>query len=425
MAASNPWLAMQPGVDPFAEASLQPQNLAALAPKQRSKTAALGIGPLVYAPPEQPLTQANINANVQATQSPVPTATSTPKTYGDYQATAPDTSRLQAILDAQEKAGQQGIDLQRQGIEQYANQVEAAKALPMGVDLTPLMSLADTWTGSKMAGTYKAPESTQDRVGQIMALQNALAKQKQGLSESEIGLLKQRLGGEESMANLKNQFEMMKLKRQELKQNESARQDAKASADEQRQTEALLKSDPYKAMIGAVDAMGAIKNIQNFIAQNGLPTDPRDPKYAQFSSMYELAKTGVKNAEQLGALTKSDTDITSGFLGPKGSIDMMLQTLGSGKEGVLAGLKEVENRYDRNLANNRDILKTTFKAKQAHDLVDMGEMKYKSAKGYQANTAPQDALSGMVKIKAPNGEIRAVPAAQKEAYLAKGGVLAE
>jgi len=289
------------------------------------------------------------------------------------------------------------------------------REIPAQLDLSPLFALSDTWYGGNLSKGYTPPETSRQKIAQIAQLQAALGRERQGLSDAEVALIKQRLGGEEALAGMQNAREVAALKRRELNQNDQNRKDFKESQEEQRQTEALLKSEPYKAVMGSADAMGAIKKLQSFISVNGLPTDPTDPKYDEFGSLYETAKIGVKNAEQLGALTKSDTDITQGFLGPSGTFDMIKKKFGSGKEGILAGLQAVEDRYDRNLKNNVKTLRTTFKAKQAQDLISVGENQYTSLKGPTT-----------VKIKNPNtGEIRDVPASQKDIFLNKGGILVQ
>lgn len=83
---------------------------------------------------------------------------------------------------------------QSQGIDQLQNMIQArmAAAKPQ-LDLTPLMSLTDTWTGSKMAGNYKAPKN--DDADTIIAAQGKIQDDRRDLYKSILSAVTAQKGG--------------------------------------------------------------------------------------------------------------------------------------------------------------------------------------------------------------------------------------
>lgn len=77
---------------------------------------------------------------------------------------------------------QSNIDAQRANLQQIQN-------APQQIDLTPLMALTDTWTGSNFSRSYKKPETAQERAYKTAQLEQGLQRQEMGLLDSEIQML--------------------------------------------------------------------------------------------------------------------------------------------------------------------------------------------------------------------------------------------
>jgi hypothetical protein len=83
---------------------------------------------------------------------------------------------------------------QERGIDNLQEMLRARLALAKPqLDLTPLMSLTDAWTGSKMAGNYKAPKN--DDADTILAAQAKLQDDRRDLFKSLLGTISAQKGG--------------------------------------------------------------------------------------------------------------------------------------------------------------------------------------------------------------------------------------
>lgn len=432
MAGFIPWAAM--GARPIRydtfentpyapRTGMPPQQGAPLVPLQMPPFASLPS----YGPAPGELTQTAVNQEALQNTAPgsggqAAMALSGAGTPVRRNAEDPDMQRYIDYLNQLDTKGKEVVAAQQAGVDQYGRSLEATKALPGQLDLSPLMALSDTWYGGNLSKGYTKPASTEQRTQDIMALQNALSRQKAGVSETELGLIKQRLGGEEALAGMKNAREMAALRKQEHQLAKDQRQDFKDAQEDQRQMEALMKSDDFKAVGGMAKSVEAISALKGFIRENGLPNIlTNNEKLNTFNSLYESAKLSIKDAEQLGALTKSDTDITGGVLGPQGTVlDSLKQSFLGGDPKIIEALDKVTDRYHKNFGARRAVLNKVFTRPRALELVDLEKARMDAIK-----VAEGGASEGTVKIKAPDGEIRAVPASQKQAYLDKGGVLAE
>ena len=89
----------------------------------------------------------------------------------------------------------QGQASQNQGnmIAQLQDQLSGLKNKKLPVNLQPLAQLVDSWTGSKLAPAAAPEETAQSRQEQIQALQNAIAKGQQSMSQDDLNFLKDKL----------------------------------------------------------------------------------------------------------------------------------------------------------------------------------------------------------------------------------------
>lgn len=193
-----------------------------------------------------------------------------PLTMGDYMAVQPTapSPHLQKYLDL---AGQAAADEQA-GVSQLQQYIDAYKAKPQEIDLTPLAAFADTLT-SKPGHTAElmkmyAPESEADKTEKIMKLQDLLQQRRQGLTKTQMEFLNAQLKQEaqaasraQEMARLKEQF----AQKQQMQQDKMAfdQQLAKDKlAQEQLRTQSYQESNQIRKDIAQMqlDAAKATKD---------------------------------------------------------------------------------------------------------------------------------------------------------------------
>ncbi len=120
-------------------------------------------------------------------QAPMPVQ----QTYSPYQPNASDLQGM-ALQEQYAKAQQEALLAQQQGIEQYQKNINELRGQETQVDLTPLAALADAWgiDKSNFAGSYKRPQSKEEKQAQIMSLQEKLQAQKDKQSDNRTSALK-------------------------------------------------------------------------------------------------------------------------------------------------------------------------------------------------------------------------------------------
>lgn len=105
---------------------------------------------------------------------------------------------LKAKLQKQQQA-------QEESLNESQDIYEQLKAMPKRPDLTPLLNLTDTWTGSKLAQGYQAPATPEGRLADLLKFSDVVNKQRDQYTDS---LVKQATAGGNStmwrsLANLK------------------------------------------------------------------------------------------------------------------------------------------------------------------------------------------------------------------------------
>lgn len=100
-----------------------------------------------------------------------------PENY-TYQQFVPSAQDLQgpALMEQYARAQQEALLAQQMGIDQAKKNLDQMRGQETGVNLSPLMALADAWaTGpSNLAQSYKAPMSEREKNAQVMSLQEKL-----------------------------------------------------------------------------------------------------------------------------------------------------------------------------------------------------------------------------------------------------------
>ncbi len=99
----------------------------------------------------------------------------------------------QELLNQLGAAHTQSMEKQGSMLDQLRDQMSELKNKKLPINFQPLAQLVDSWTGSNMSSAAAPAETQQTRDAQIQALQGALMKGQQGLSQDELGFLKDKL----------------------------------------------------------------------------------------------------------------------------------------------------------------------------------------------------------------------------------------
>lgn len=99
---------------------------------------------------------------------------------------APSNDLRNALLEQSQNA----IDEQKAGVAKNEKALNDFQNQGPAFNYQPLNSLVDAWTGSKFGQNYTQPMSPEERQQKLMTLNDALLKQKQGLTTDQLGLLK-------------------------------------------------------------------------------------------------------------------------------------------------------------------------------------------------------------------------------------------
>lgn len=105
-------------------------------------------------------------------------------------------SQIRQGVEAKQAKASPGRNLLQQLFAEQQDEVnkmrtaaDAAEAKPLQVDLSPLMALADTWTGSKLAPSYKAPESPDDKQFRVAQMRKMAGEGQDKVSKDQLALL--------------------------------------------------------------------------------------------------------------------------------------------------------------------------------------------------------------------------------------------
>lgn len=144
--------------------------------------------PLSWLDDEQP-TQENINASNIAAQPMQQKPPAIPQGQGFIS----DDANAALLKRSQDFPGmqQRGEDLasMRKRLENYLQ-------VPGQTNLSPLMGLVDTWTGSNLAKTYDQPMSPEQRMMMANNLQSGINKEQTGLTSDQMKFYKDQLEGQ-------------------------------------------------------------------------------------------------------------------------------------------------------------------------------------------------------------------------------------
>lgn len=94
--------------------------------------------------------------------------------------------------------------------------------LPVQTDLTPLMQLADAWSGSKLTQTYKPPTTPAERIGMMQKIQSEIDKNSDNMDDNQIKILKTQLETQAQKENKMYQIDSLKAQKDIFAANRAA-----------------------------------------------------------------------------------------------------------------------------------------------------------------------------------------------------------
>lgn len=369
---ANPWVAVgRRGEDPFN----MPLDQRRIPQAQLAMMGPANMPAPEPAPFQQPVTQTDLNV---ASMTPPPEAVD-------------DIARFRSYLDQLDTKGQDALGQQRIGLEQSQRSLDAARGIPVQASLQPLMSLADTWWGGSLARGYQPPESTMDRVKTIETLQAGLQKQRGALSDAQVALLKQRLGGESDLAGMLNNKEMLKLRRQEMGAAAKDRADMKAAQQGFDEATRFEKSDMAKDMKVSVKGRELIRQVKDIVRKyNGIPL--AGPGRAEFEAAFTSMQLDQKEQENLGALSGPDMGLIIRSTGDPGmfanAIEKLAQVKG-GTAGFLSRLDVADKNVQAKYSRANQLANTRFKSGIAKEMIGDFESQWSTTGGAQAGGFPR------------------------------------
>ena len=283
----------------------------------------------------------------------------------------------QALYDEINARQLDSLRRQQAGVEQGERQLGAYAKIPQQLDLSPLMALSDAWFGGQSAKSYKAPTSGEDRVATLANLQNAVQRQRGGVTDADLSLLQSKLRQSQNADEMKMRLRELEARRAERKLGERQLDSYKTEKQEQQVRTELFKL--AKPVQGAIKLNRALTGMQDFIRKNGIPIIDA-PNRREFDTRYQAVKLGVKDAEDLGPLTSSDVNITAGTIGPETSVEAFIDSLkGQKPEDVVNSLQITKDGNKAQFGNMMGSLKATFPTDVAKPQFDNWETQYGKA----------------------------------------------
>lgn len=125
----------------------------------------------------------------------------------DYMQLLKSSLAAQAIPQEQMAQIQGNVNEQQKGIGELKDYQKMLRGAPVQTDLSPLLALSDSLTGSKLAGSYSKPQTGQDRIGELAKIQNMSQEQRNKVTQDLVKLAtgksaQQQLRGISQLANL-------------------------------------------------------------------------------------------------------------------------------------------------------------------------------------------------------------------------------
>lgn len=283
---------------------------------------------------------------------------------------------------AESRQGQiEGINNLQDLLSQHIARQKSREGLA-GMDLTPLMALADTWYGTKMAQSYNRPEDSKAQLETTARLQDALQRAKGNLTEGDIKALNNQLDSiygnkkvAEQSAEAQARIGLINAQRDQTKSDKDIKLSIDANKDYNKNFgENINGIADFTA--SATKAINIIKQNNGEIPQVGNPLSPEyDAAVSQMLTNYN------SHVAKLGALAGADLKLLTNAIGNDvGVIDkLMRQNIKGGGSSTLAVLNGILSKTDDMINRTKSRVSNVYKG-YADDSFNTDYQTYKMAR---------------------------------------------
>jgi len=208
-------------------------------------------------------------------------------------------------LAALEKAQSDAAAAQLQGIRDMRKTLENYTNLPASYDLSPLMNLVDTWTGSRLSAGYARPETPQQRLASVSNIQGGIQKGMADLADTNRQAVKDKQATFNTIAQLAQNAYLadMRMKTAGIKRT-SPEKAAKQNVEFGR----AFTKDIVEPAVELAQYVAELDKADKILAKWGNTIPPFDsPEWAQYkAAVANAAVIHNKRVAQLGALAGGD-----------------------------------------------------------------------------------------------------------------------
>ena len=254
------------------------------------------------------------------------------------------------IINQLRLATEEDVKSQREGLKFAEQRLKEALEAPKEIDWSPLIALADQWSGSDLMSAYQRPQSKEK---QIQALQEMVLKSRGQLSETQRRSLQDVLESEDR-----------KLSREATRAaTEQARAAAAVAREQSFQLQKTGKemeaADKYnksfgETLRGSTEVTYAAQKIKDIINRNkglipaGLEGEDRQLKEEYDSAVSSMIAGFNRDIAKLGALAGADLNIINKAINGDTSLfnAYIKNWLGTGGRGTVKIIDDFLKRND-------------------------------------------------------------------------------
>jgi len=279
---------------------------------------------------------------------------------------SPEQQKALAQLQA---AQLQSFQDQRQGIADLENYTQGVGSQEIQTNLSPLMGLVDERTGSKLAQSYTAPESGQERIASVARLKQAVNKAKGELTADEIALLKAKL----QAMTTQSIFGQKMGTRAEDKALKATQEDLDAR-------DKMIKTEEAKKIGGIINFNNALTNYVTTAEKYGDLESLTGDARSEIESAYAKVQTEFAKAAGLGALSGPDLGILLDAVKPQtGIAGGINQIMAGGRSGLKKGVANLIEKSKSEYDNYTSTLGAAYAGRDVTPVLNNWDKKYKAS----------------------------------------------
>lgn len=305
---------------------------------------------------------------------------------------------------------------QGKGIKGLEAEADKLRAKDLKTDLSPALALYDSWFGTNTASQYTRPQTEEERDAQVLALEQAIQKNRGAMSDTEVSLIREKLGlaekrveaGEraeerqtdrefkermaaEDRAYKQRALEFQAQMRQDAK---DAQKDMKLSSEEQDDRNSLEKSKSLMRANGSIELNKAIKDYESLVDGVEGPIDNDAPAVR---GAYTRALIAFKNAAELGALSGPDMGLVQGQISDASTAEAYFRDklgIAGDKDSIKSQLAEIRKGTKANFDQFYGTLKEVYPRSGTQKILQGVQKRYDESLGVGTTAAAAPAATG-------------------------------